>query len=397
MLRNTLNILLLCFEYPPIGGGGGVGAQQYAEAWVSAGHQVTVVTSRAYGLSGREVVNGVNIIRVYTVEREDRATSNFLAMLCYNITALTHFLLHYRDFKRFHVINTHFSIPTGPVAAIIAKLCGRPNVLTIIGGDIYDPSKNSSPHRSPIMRVINRWIINRADRVIAISSDTRQRAEHFYKVRRTIEVINYGFTPARDRNPSAAQTLEPGKFYLISIGRLIRRKGFEYLIRAMKSLPQDIVLLLIGDGPLECELKSLADKEGVAERVRMLGFLTREQIHVYLRRADCFVLPSLHEGLGIVVQEAMDAGLPVVVTDNGGQVDLIKYPRNGILVATGDVDALAKGIQRLYTDRILGKSMGDNNQIDIQNLHIEKNCQLYLDVFKALTPSCAWEKSSEVA
>jgi glycosyltransferase involved in cell wall biosynthesis len=392
-----LNILLLCFEYPPIGGGGGVGAQQYAEAWVSAGHQVTVLTSRARGLSRREVVDGVDIIRVYTVEREHRATASVLSMFCYNVTALTHYLLHFREFKTFHVINTHFSIPTGPVAAVIAKLCGCPNVLTIIGGDIYDPSKKSSPHRNPILRVINRWIMNSADRVVAISSDTRRRAEKYYKVRRSIEVINYGFTPAKDRSCSVAETLEPGKFYLISIGRLVRRKGFEYLIQAMKSLPKDIALLLIGDGPLEFELKSLAVSECVAERVRMLGFQTREQIHVYLRQADCFVLPSLHEGLGIVVQEAMHAGLPVVVTDNGGQVDLIKYPRNGILVATGSVDALTEGINRLYTDRALAASMGKNNQIDVQDFHIEKNCQRYLEMFQAVMKPSAWEKSIEVA
>ena len=379
-----MNILLFCFEYPPIGGGGGVGAQQYAEAWVSQGHDVMVLTGLAEGLASQEMVNGVEVVRVQTLGRQDRATSTFLSMLSYNFFGLFYVLAHRQELTKFVVINTHFSIPTGPLAWVAAKLLHIPNVLTIIGGDIYDPSKTSSPHRHALLRGVNRWVINGADHVIAISSDTKKRAETLYGIDRAIEVVNYGYMPRPACPPSETlELLNPNIFYLIAVGRLVKRKGFEFLIRAMKFLPQGIELLLVGDGPLEMSLRNLAEEEGVSTRVQILGFRTRDQIYHLLREADCFVLSSLHEGLGIVVQEAMDAGLPVVATDNGGQVDLIQYPRNGILVEAENAEALAKGVRAIFSNLESSKEMSENNIKDIQALHIETNCQRYIAAFQS--------------
>jgi L-malate glycosyltransferase len=381
-----MRILLFCYEYPPIGGGGGIGAQQYAEAWAASGHQVTVVTSRCPELSAKETVNEVEVIRVLTIGRKDRATSSFFSMFCYNVSGLVYVLRRRREFKAFDVINTHFSIPTGPMAWAASKFLGLPNVLTIIGGDIYDPSKKSSPHRSAFFRFINHWIINSADRVIAISSDTKKRAEQYYRVQRPIDVINYGFkSPVGTPGDGPDFSFIPGKFYLIAVGRLVERKGFDVLIRSMKHLPDDVHLLLIGDGPLESVLRTIISQTELTQRVHLLGYRKREGIHSLLQRSNCYVLSSMHEGLGIVVQEAMYAGLPVVATDNGGQIDLVKNGRNGLLVKAGDDKALAAAIQRIYDDCELADRIKRHNLDDIQSLYIEHNSTLYIDVFQELT------------
>ena len=379
-----MEILLLCYEYPPLGGGGGVGARQYAEAWAAKGHRVTVLTSGASGLAATEVVNRVRVVRAFAFGRRSRATATLLAMLAYNLMGALHLLLRRRDFASIEVINSHFSIPTGPLGALAARLLQRPNVLTIIGGDIYDPSKRSSPHRSALLRRVNRWLIEDADRVIAISSDTRRRAEEWYGITRPVEVVNYGFRPSGGTADPVPARREGRGFRLISVGRLVERKGFAHLVEALAMLPEDVELELIGDGPCEGALKQLAAAKGVAARVAFLGYRTRAQIHRPLREADCYVLSSLHEGLGIVVQEAMDAGLPVVATDNGGQVDLIREPRNGILVPPADPAALARAIATLYRDRALARTMGAHNRIDIRELDLEENCERYLDVFRTV-------------
>ena len=90
---------------------------------------------------------------------------------------------------------SHFALPTGPLGWLASKVLRLPNVLTIIGGDIYDPTKKSSPHRHSYWRAINRRLINAADDVIAISSDTRHRAEQHYGITRPIEVVPYRFRP----------------------------------------------------------------------------------------------------------------------------------------------------------------------------------------------------------
>ena len=377
-----LAILLLCYEYPPIGGGGGVGAKQYAEAWAAQGHQVTVLTGHAVGLAERERVNGVDVVRVATWGKKNRATSTALSMAAYLVTAALYLLRHRPACRRFDVINTHFAVPTGPLGWLAGKLLGRPNVLTIIGGDIYDPTKGSSPHRHLLFRVLNSFLMNAAGRVIAISSDTRARAERYYRVRRPIEVINYAFLPPA--GTASVPPLPAERYHLISVGRLVERKGFAFLIRALPLLPRDVHLLLVGDGPLDGELRALAEEIGVTDQVTFLGYRTTEDIHGWLKRADCYVLSSLHEGLGIVVQEAMYAGLPIVATDEGGQVDLIRPERNGLLVKPGSPEQLADAIGRLYRDRELGRTMGRHNRDDVEAYFAGPNSELYVAVFRGL-------------
>jgi glycosyltransferase involved in cell wall biosynthesis len=377
-----MNIFVLCYEYPPIGGGGGVGAKQYAEAWARKDHRVTVLTSWAPGLAFRETVNGVDIIRVLTVGRRDRATATFLSMLSYILSGFVYVLLHLRAFRDKEVANTHFALPTGPLGFLVSRVLRIPNVLTIIGGDIYDPSKKSSPHRRAVLRFINTFLMNRADSVVAISSDTKRRAEEYYDLRKEIRIINYGFVPVElsQRRGSFLQH-EDGMYYLIAVGRLIRRKGFEYLIESLKFLPAPIRLVIIGDGPLKSHLEDLVRRNNLTERVILAGYRSREEVYGYLQDADCFVLPSLHEGLGIVVQEAMYAGLPIVCTDNGGQVDLVKNGRNGIVIKPGDVAMLAQAIRGFYEDRDFAKIVGWNNKEDIGAYYIEHNCEEYIAVF----------------
>lgn len=378
-----LNILVLCYEYPPIGGGGGVGAQQYAEAWAAKGHRVTVLTSHAPGFPRRETTRGVAIVRVRTVGKKDRATSTGLSMLAYLVCGSLHLLRHRRALATINVVNTHFVVPTGPLGWIAARLLRRPHVLTIIGGDIYDPTKRSSPHRHWALRIVNRWLMNSAQRVIAISSDTRGRAELHYGVQRPIQVINYGFDPPRDWQPPK-RAKDRGSYRLIAVGRLIERKGFTHLIRALAILPPDVKLTIVGDGRLEKSLRTQARTLGLNGRIEWLGFQPRERIYEHLGRADCFVLSSLHEGLGIVVQEAMYAGLPIVATNIGGQVDLITEERNGVLVPVGDPQALASAIHRLYEDRELGTAIAAQNRRDIERYFIEHNAEEYVDIFREL-------------
>ena len=385
-----MNILLLCYEYPPIGGGGGVGAKQYADAWAQRGHTVTVLTSWARGLSFREQIEGVDIIRVRTIMRTGRATATILSMLSYIVVGSMHVMRHKRAFRNAQIVNTHFAIPTGPLGLLVSRILGIPNVLTIIGGDIYDPTKRSSPHRHVVTKWINSSIMNAADGIIAISNDTKGRAETYYTINKEIRIINYGFIPPMLAPPKHVQlSRDHGQYYLISIGRLIKRKGFEYLIQCMPLLPRNVVLIIVGDGPMEADLRELARTRGVDDRVIFTGYVPRAQIYEYLQNADCFVLPSLHEGLGIVVQEAMHVGLPIVCTDNGGQTDLVKEPRNGILVKPGYIGELTGAITRFYLDRELRGQVAENNKEDIKIYYMAVNCEEYLSLFEELIGGAA--------
>jgi glycosyltransferase involved in cell wall biosynthesis len=132
---------------------------------------------------------------------------------------------------------------------------------------------------------------------------------------------------------------------------------------------------------LEQELRTVAIRTGVNDRVSFLGYQTRERIWEYLQVSDCFVLSSLHEGLGIVVQEAMCAGLPIVSSDNGGQVDLIRNGRNGVLVRPMDSHALSSAIKEIYSRPDTAAEMRRNNLDDIKRCYISDNCEEYIKLF----------------
>jgi glycosyltransferase involved in cell wall biosynthesis len=100
-----------------------------------------------------------------------------------------------------------------------------------------------------------------------------------------------------------------------------------------------------------------------------------------LQVSDCFVLSSLHEGLGIVVQEAMCAGLPIVSSDNGGQVDLIHNGRNGVLVRPMDSQALSSAIKEIYSHPDTANEMGRNNKNDIIRCYMPVNREEYINLF----------------
>jgi L-malate glycosyltransferase len=222
-----MKILLLCHEYPPLGGGGGVGVMQYARAWREKGHKVRVITSWRPGLKFQEINNGIQIVRVFTIAGNDRARFSFIAMLSYLVFAFLHVWRHRTRYRRHHVINTHFALPDGILGLFASKILAIPNVLTIMGGDIYDPTKKSSPHRSTITRTLNGFLLNSADKIIAISSDTKQNAKRYYKVRQEITVINYGFLPGAYESNGASTTARPdGTYSLLAVGRLVHRKGF---------------------------------------------------------------------------------------------------------------------------------------------------------------------------
>ncbi len=371
-------VLILNYEYPPLGGGGGRVSHSLARGFVGRGMAVDVVTSRYGDLASRETMDGVRVYRVPILGRREQQTATFVSMFSYLAPALVA-AAHLCRHRRYDFINTHFVLPTGPLGVVLAALFRRPNVLSIHGGDIYDPSKKSSPHRSALFRLMVRFLLNRSDRIVAQSNNTRENAVRFYHPARPIAVIPlpyepFSFTPVSRE----ALGLRKDRKYLVSVGRLVKRKGFEYLIRALENLEEDVEVLIIGDGREHHALVELTEGLGLQRRVHFLGQVSEREKFRFLACADVYVLSSLHEGFGIVLQEAMQVGLPVVATNHGGQVDLIGDGLNGILVAPRDAGAIAKAAARLLENHDLRERMGARNRADIRKYSIDVIVDRYL-------------------
>ncbi len=183
--------------------------------------------------------------------------------------------------------------------------------------------------------------------------------ERFHVVHSGVDIDRYRAAGADPEVKRKELGLTRGEPIVLSVGRLEPVKGHRYLINAvpsvLKELPQARVLLC-GDGALRGELEGLARNLGVAEEVIFLG--EREDVPELLAASDLFVLPSLNEGMGRAVVEAMAAGKAVIATDVGGVPDLVADGESGLMVEAESPEQLAGAIVMLLKDEDLRRKMG---------------------------------------
>jgi L-malate glycosyltransferase len=390
-----MKILICNYEYPPIGGGGGVTTQRLAEELVKR-HFVTVVTSAFGELAKHEILNGVEIHRVPVFYRRNAETATFLSMASYFPSSLIKGIALCRN-KKFDVINSHFAIPTGPSAVILSKIFRIPHVLSIHGGDIFDPSKRLSPHKSWGLHGLVQNIINSSDTVLPQSSNTEQNTRKFYRIKKPIRIIPHAIKrPAfevRERQPLGFSTDD---ILLITIGRLIPRKAIHHLITMISRInDKKVKLMIVGDGPERQSLEGYVARLGLTQRVLFTGWIAEEQKFQLLNIANVYVSSTLHEGFGLIFCEAMACGLPIVTFDNGGHTDFLIDGSSGFLVPAGDLDTLRERVEILAHRPDLRGLFGSFNKRLVENFFIERCAAQYEEVFAELSLKGSLERTAQ--
>jgi glycosyltransferase involved in cell wall biosynthesis len=383
-----MRILLCNYEYPPLGGGGGVVMAAIARELARC-HSVTVLTSRAGSLPAESNDAGVRVVRVPVLFRTQLAVANLPSMAAYLPMGAWRGLQLARQ-SAFDVINTHFVVPTGPLGDWLARRLGVPNVLSVHGGDLFDPSKSSSPHRHAALRAAVAALLRRADTVIAQSRDTAAHVERLYGVRRPLELVPLGIErPPRFAAADAAQTraqlgVPTSACVLISIGRLVPRKAASQLLQMLaRASRRDLYLVVVGDGPELPALRATATQLGVAERVRFLGQATEAQKHGALAAADLFVSTSQHEGFGLVFLEAMAHALPIICYDRGGQIDYLATPQTGRVVRLNDLEAFTTAVLALAAEPAERATIGAHNRERVKEFFIDRCALRYETLFES--------------
>jgi glycosyltransferase involved in cell wall biosynthesis len=367
-----MRILFCNYEYPPLGGGGGVINKQIAEE-LAKRHTVDVLTSQGMDMPSKTVENGVTVYRVPVFFRSRQAAANLPSMLAYLPSGYSKGMKLIREHS-YDVINTHFVIPTGPVGNWLASKADIPNVLSVHGGDLYDPSKWMSPHRHFILRASVKRLLRKADAVVGQSSNTISNVHNFYDPEIRCENIPLGIVRPGDiaGAPRSRYGLSDDDLVLVTVGRLVSRKALDQLITIVKQLDNDKVHLLVGgSGPQQPVLKTLAQELGIEKQIHFLGQAEEQEKLEVLRMADVYVSTSQHEGFGIVYLEAMAAGLPVVCYDYGGQTDFLESDTNGYVVKLNDNAEFQRACQRLLDNSVLRSDIGKRNLSAVEKYYID--------------------------
>ena len=223
-------------------------------------------------------------------------------------------------------------------------------------------------HRSR-WRWINRKLWTKLDAGIAISQAMEKFAiEVEGAPARKISIVHYGkaFSWLSDEDVNIARRDLRGELGLAEdapllgmVCRLVEQKGIPYALEALRRAGgefPDAHLAIAGDGEKAAELRRLAAALGVADRVHWLGW--RQDALDLMAAFDVLLVPSLWEGFGLVLLEAMSRRLPVIASRVSAIPEVVKHGETGYLIEPRDVDALAKAISRLLRDRALGKHMG---------------------------------------
>lgn len=210
---------------------------------------------------------------------------------------------------------------------------------------------------SAVVSLLNKLLYPLADRIVAISDGVREYLVVELKLaEEKVVPIHNPVDIQRIQRLAQGQVDDPwlrdqSKPVVLWVGRIAAVKGLECLIcafeRVLKQL--DARLIIVGEGGEQSTIAELVSQKGLERKVRFAGFQSNP--YRYMSRSSVFAFPSLSEGFGMVLVEAMACGLPVVSTDCvTGPAEVLKNGKCGILVPVGDVDALAKGIMSILTD-----------------------------------------------
>lgn len=351
-----MKLLLVNYEYPPVGGGAAIASRSLARALQVQGHEVTVLTARSGDEPAVRIEDGVTVHRVRCRRRgvHDMGLSGALVFLLMaalrlpRIVRATHF-----DCALFY-----FVVPTGLLAPLWSLLTRRPYVVALRGSDVPGYAADRVlTWLHGLLKPVTARILRRAAHVVANSDGLRALAQRAFGAQPILVIANG--VEAATFSPAPVPDARRPALRALCVARLIRRKGVDLLIDALAD-PRcgEVVADVVGTGPEIEELRRACRERGVAARVEFLGHIDNAELPGVYRRADVFVLPSRSESCSMAMLEAMSCGLPVIATRIGGMPELVRHGTNGYLVPADDAGAIAEGLGALSASPALRHQMG---------------------------------------
>ncbi len=384
-----MNLLLVNYEFPPVGGGAATATRSIGRAHVAAGHRVAVLTTAFGDLPEESVEDGMSVVRVGARRRRpDRSTMTEMASF------LRAGLRRVADVAERHGVEgcvAFFSVPCGPIALRLRRRRGTPYVVSLRGADVpgHDPSIGLL---HGVWRPFRRRVLREAAAVVANSASLAQLARAADGV--AVEVVPNGvdaafFSPGEPRGEG------PGRpFRLLFVGRLHAQKNPRFVLAALAALRRaggrPVALDVVGDGPEAQALRDEAERLGVAAAVTWHGWLDRAQLVERYRAADCLVNASPREGMPNVVLEAMACGLPVLASRAPGHEGLVAPGETGAYFGLDSTDELVAAARALIDDPAACGRLGQAaRRLVVERFTWERVAESYVALLRRAAPRSA--------
>ncbi|MGA2675391.1 MAG: glycosyltransferase family 4 protein [Methanobacterium sp.] len=285
--------------------------------------------------------------------------------------------------KDMDIIHVQWPIPNGLGAYFLKKIYKTPYINTVHGEEFY-----LSKRYNTLFAL--KWLINNSFKTITNSTATKDSYSRLDLNEDKFQVIPFGVDINFFKPLNTPKNEEV--FQILSVGYLIERKGFKYLIKAVKKVLKEynnVTLKIIGSGPLKNKLQYLITELKLVNQVKLIGNVSdNELLHLY-NSSDLFILPSITdtqgntEGLGVVLLEAMACELPVIGSKVGGIPDIIIDNETGLLVNEKDILELSMKIKYLIDNKELRQKLATNglNRVN-KKFSWNQVMNSYLNIYK---------------
>lgn len=358
---------MLNFEFPPVGGGA-ANANYYLLREFKKKKDLQIDLITCSGNNKFEIEQFSKNIRIYRLNVKKKNVH------FWRMSEIIRWLYKAYSFAKKIVKKTNYDLCHcwfGWPSGCIGYTLGIPYIVALRGSGV--------PGYNPRLRFLDKFIFtplskkvwDRAKIVTTNSEGLKNLALKTFE--RRIEVI-YNGVDTSEFKPDYSIKKE---LRLICVSRLIKRKGIEYLINALKGL-ENVSLTIIGKGNLEDRLKKLVKKLKV--NIKFLGNVPHEKIMKYYKNSDVFVLPSLNEGMSNTVLEAAASGLALIVTDTGGTKELVK--ENGIIIKKKSIESIKKAIIKIQKNKKLLLDMAKQSRAIAKKMTWENTAKNYIEVYK---------------
>lgn len=370
-------ILLLNYEFPPLGGGAANATKYLLNEFAKNNNlKIDLITSSVSKYKEEDFTKNIKIY--YLNVGKNKKNIHFQSikdLLIYSWKAYFFAKKLIRK-NKYNLIHAFFSVPCGFLAMILK----RSFIVSLMGSDVPFHNPKFNKLDKFLFRFLTPYIWKKADCVIANSETLKNSAVKVAKKNQQFKIIKGGVD--MEKFKFRKKNTKSDKFIILFVGRLHEVKNVPFLVDAFAKINKnnDSQLWIVGGGSLYKKLKKQVEDLHIDDSVKFFREISHDQLPNIYNNADVFVLPSQNEGMSNTLLEALASGLPIIATNTGGADKLVK--NNGFIVSKKSSEEIASAIEKIKSNKKLKLDFSKQSSEIAKEMSWTKAAKQYADIYK---------------